>query len=160
MADSSLLRLSWGVKQSLLAYVRGAGGSVAVHCPAQDHGASFRFPLLQRRDEDLTTIWEFDGSVLLSAHGGTLNVLLAHPWLHVGGGDSVLTVAGTEETRTLGRRVTFARVDLAREVMNDATTVTAPARLHSEAAVFFDFRYEAGTELDPVSIDSQAADAV
>lgn len=63
--------LVWGVKQSLLAYVRGmSDGTVATSSGATEAVGVFTFP-----GEALS----FTGAVTLTGHGGMMRVVLADP---------------------------------------------------------------------------------
>lgn len=146
--------LSWGIKRSLLTYVRESGGDVSAFAPAHDRNAgSFWFPETCRRRGEDAVVWEFEGAVRLSAHAGLMEVLLSAPWIHVTPSETLLTVAGSEATRTQGRRVPLAILSGTPGVPPSEGEELSAA-LHPAGAVFFDFRYSAGAALDTVSVVS------
>ncbi|MGP3535568.1 HtaA domain-containing protein [Microbacterium sp. RD1] len=127
--------LVWGVKQSLLAYVRSMeDGVVATDGGATASPAGFVFP-----GDGL----EFAGSVTLTGHGGMMRVTLADPRLVEADGRWVLEIADPDDP---GVRLPFALVATFDGVDGTGVTLTA------DGADLFFGPYGAGTALDDLSV--------
>jgi hypothetical protein len=125
--------LVWGVKASLLTYVRSmADGVVATDGGALEAPAGFVFP-----GEGL----RFRGAITLSGHSGMMRVVLADPHLVETDGAWMLQL-----TDDAGVRVDFATV-----AGFDGVDGTGVA-LTSDGADLFFGPYEAGTPLDDLMV--------
>ncbi|MBH0024820.1 MULTISPECIES: HtaA domain-containing protein [unclassified Salinibacterium] len=140
--------LAWNVKTAFRSYVEDVGGTIEVTDGAAKQQQAFLFPFVAEGDGVL----KFGGAVRFSAHAGAMNLLISDPWVHVDNDGSRLSVAGTEATRTAGLRLFLAQLSTPAHGAEgaDVSSVLLEAALLSEGAVAFDFRYAAGTQLDPV----------
>lgn len=129
--------LVWGIKESLLAYVRGMGDGEVRLDGATQEPSGFAFPDAGGEGHSFT------GSVSLSAHGGLMDVTLADPALVPDGDHWLLTIA---EPYDAAARLPFARIDTltpqAGFLIASGTTLTA------DGADLFFGPYTAGTPLD------------
>ncbi|KIQ66124.1 hypothetical protein TR51_18345 [Kitasatospora griseola] len=152
--------LDWGVKASFRNYVTGpaGGGSVELTGGAtRNTDGSYHFNLASA-GYDLTTHSlnaAFDGGVRFLAHGGALDVALSDLRITTSGTTGTLT-ADTASKETVGAPAPTPRQDVPLAtftVARDTTTGTAtPAKLTAEGAKAFAGFYQAGAELDPLSI--------
>ncbi|MFJ8443050.1 HtaA domain-containing protein [Kitasatospora griseola] len=152
--------LDWGVKASFRNYVTGpaGGGSVELTGGATvNTDGSYHFNLASA-GYDLTTHSlnaAFDGGVRFLAHGGALDVALSDLRITTTGATGTLT-ADTASKETVGAPAPTLRQDVPLAtftVARDTTTGTAtPAKLTAEGAKAFAGFYQAGAELDPLSI--------
>lgn len=128
--------LVWGIKASLVAYIRGMGdGRIELDGVTEDGGA-FTF---SEGDGPLA----FRGAVTLIAHGGMMHVALGDPALEQRDAGWVLTIADPDDASV---RLAFATAaDLVREAHGRRATGTA---LTADGADLFFGPYEAGTPLD------------
>lgn len=126
-------RLRWGIKASLLGYVRGmADGRVEVADGATADGDAFVF---EGADAPLA----FRGSVALTGHGGLLRVTIVDPAIVEAAGGSVLEIADPDDP---GARLRFATI-----ASFDGTTASGTALTVEGADLFFG-PYSAGTAID------------
>ncbi|MHC5794838.1 HtaA domain-containing protein [Lacisediminihabitans sp. FW035] len=137
--------LAWNVKDTFRAYVEQAGGVIDVAEPAVARDNTFVFPYVGVQSEPDGAIHRFSGAIRFTAHGGTMNLLVQDPWIHIDSDGQWLSVAGTEATRTAGGRLVLANLAGARPRQELVAALT------SEGAVAFDFRYPSGAELAPIS---------
>lgn len=130
--------LLWGIKASLLGYVRGmADGSVEAGDGATISEAGIRFPGAGGL--------AFRGSVTLTGHGGMLRVRIADPALVERAGGWVLEIADPDDP---SQRMAFATI-----AAFDGRQATGTALTQDGADLFFG-PYERGTALDdPVVAD-------
>lgn len=132
-------RLAWGVKASLLGYVRGLPDGRVLLEGVEEHDSRFAFPSDVEADLIDSSVRHFHGSVTLLGHHGMMRVVLADPWLHPVPPGAVLSLADPEAT---GGRLGFARVAHVDGVVGTGTTLTA------EGAELFYGPYVEGTVLD------------
>lgn len=139
ITSSAAGALTWGVKQSLGAYVRDGGGTIVASDGAHESGVGFRFCLRSRLPDNALA---FAGRVEFTAYGGLLHFVLANPVLDPG----AMTLS-VEDRRG-------DRVDLARLVDRgwQGGRVQFAATLAPEGAGVFDGMYPLGTGLDPITI--------
>src|SRR5579871_227580 len=109
--------LTWGLKQSLRAYVERSGGSIRTARGAElSSEGEFVFAaepgsgLTRSTDGGLTGVAAFNGEVTLEAHGGLLKIVLAEPRVEIEAGHAALTAAGNPDRE---KRVEVALLDLA-----------------------------------------------
>jgi hypothetical protein len=133
--EASLLR--WGVKASFLRYVSGVGGDISCSDGAIESPEGFAFPVHAVEADGALAA---QGSVVIRAHGGLLNVELRDPRLAPTPSGDELSIAGP------ARRIVVATAPAG----DLAATATPPLALHPDAVALFDGTYPPGTELDPV----------
>ncbi|WP_460774683.1 HtaA domain-containing protein [Microbacterium sp. GXF7504] len=126
--------LVWGVKASLLAYVRGMGGGAVETTGVVKEPSGFAFP---GTDGDGHT---FSGSVRLTAHGGIMDVTLADPAIVPDGEHWQLTVAHGDG------RLAVAAIDALTD--RDGFLVASGTVMTAEGANLFAGPYGPGTPLD------------
>ncbi|GAA3611128.1 hypothetical protein GCM10010968_09370 [Agrococcus terreus] len=133
--------MHWGIKASLLAYVRRmADGAVSLADGAEDDGAGgVRWPA---GDAPLA----FRGSVTLTGHGGLLRVTIADPSLVEVDGGWALEVADPDDP---GLRLRFATIEAF-----DGERTSGTALTEDGADLFFG-PYERGTPTDDAVVDAQ-----
>ena len=148
--------LSWGVKQSLRAYVEMAQGAIEASdgaVRAADGG--FTFPagpgegLTLGVDGRPEGVGRFLGEARFEAHGGMLKVFLADPSLEIGPTGAILAVA---DTRARNRRVELARLDLAGATIGDDGAWVIPAIAARDGWQVLGDHYPPSTPLDPVRL--------
>ncbi|KRA25444.1 hypothetical protein ASD65_14200 [Microbacterium sp. Root61] len=142
--------LRWGIKRSLLDYVRRFDGGI-VHAGAHA-GADGRtvFPADPSAPEEWDgcgVLAAFSGAVQLRAHGGLLALDIAEPWIVLRGDTSLLTIADPDDAR--GRSGFVVLVDAAPSVEWRGVSATV---LTADGADQFLGTYRAGTGFDPVEI--------
>ena len=124
--------LLWGVKASLLGYVRGMpDGAVTLAGGAEQTEGGFRFP-----GEGGGA---FRGSVTLAGHGGMMRVVIAQPAIVEAEGGWALEIADPDDPTARLRFATIAAFDGER--------ATGAALTEDGADLFFG-PYERGTPLD------------
>ncbi|SJN10565.1 hypothetical protein FM113_09450 [Leucobacter sp. 7(1)] len=158
--EAALGPLSWGIKDSLIAYVLGmSDGSVRLAPPAAQTPTGFRFapdPTAVQAPTDAPHTLRFAGTVTLQGHGGMLRIEIADPWLVApavapdGTGDAEaaapwqLTIHDPFEP---GERLVFAEIDRVEEGP-DGTLNCVGTRLAADGAdLFFAGPYSRGTLL-------------
>ncbi|MEG3626396.1 HtaA domain-containing protein [Streptomyces poriticola] len=151
LADGAV---DWGVRRTFREYVTGdiADGRWTLTAGAQDGGALFRFPGGEGtyRDGELTAA--FRGAVRFTgAHGLDLTLSGVRAAVEDGTGTLYADVKSPGYQGTEVPLVTFTAKDL--EPADGLVRVTeAPAKLTSRGAQAFGGMYQAGTEMDPVSL--------
>lgn len=146
--------VDWGVRRTFREYVTGdiADGEWALSAGAQDGGALFRFPGGEGTytDGDLTAA--FDGAVRFTgAHGLDLSLSGVRAAVQDGKGTLYADVKSPDVEEKKVPLVTFAAEDL--KPADGLVKITeAPARLTERGAKAFGGMYQAGTEMDPVSL--------
>jgi hypothetical protein len=127
--------LVWGVKASLLRYVRGmADGVVATDGGATESPLGFTFPGDGLR---------FSGSVTLTGHDGMMRIVLTDPALVETAGGWMLEIADPDDPAA---RLRFAAVGAFDGIEGTGVVLTA------DGADLFFGPYEAGTELDDLTV--------
>jgi hypothetical protein len=127
-----LTALLWGIKASLLGYVRGmADATVVASGGASVEGAGFRFPA----DSGLA----FRGAVELTAHSGMMRVVIADPAIVETQSGWVLAIADPDDP---AKRLTFATLGAF-----DGRRASSTALTEAGADLFFG-PYTQGTPLD------------
>ncbi|GAA1720472.1 hypothetical protein GCM10009809_15230 [Isoptericola hypogeus] len=139
--------LVWGVKASLLAYVRGMpDGRVEASGGATETPDGFAFPA---HGEERGGVLGFHGSVTLTGHGGMMRVVLADPRLVPAAPGWELTVRDDEDP---SGRLRFATVE-AFEPDDGGVRRAAGTRLTAEGADLFFGPYTEGTPLDDPRVE-------
>lgn len=129
--------LGWGIKASLLDYVRGMpDGTIETSNGAGEGDAGFVFPGL---GDDA-----FGGTVTLTGHGGMMRVTISDPALVRGGEHWLLTIADPGDP---GIRLPFARI-AAIDTGSDGVRRATGTVLTGDGADLFFGPYTAGTPLD------------
>lgn len=146
--------VDWGVRRTFREYVTGdiAKGEWTVSAGAEDGGALFRFPdgSGTLKSGDLSA--SFKGTVRFTGSGG-LDLKLSSVRVTVEDGKGTLyaDVASADFTGKKVPLVTFTAKAL--KAKNGLAKVTeAPAKLTASGAKAFGGMYQAGTEMDPVSL--------
>jgi hypothetical protein len=153
--------LTWGFKESFRSYISGtiANGEWTVADGATYTTPDFGFSGGSGTLSQGKGAISFPGSIEFTGHGGILDTTVANPQLRFDGSDTamlLLDVSGTtqEGAPIDAKGVEFATVDvsgLAVDGVTEAKTVLTEAG----AAAFG--TYEAGTALDPVTVEFAAA---
>ncbi len=130
--------LDWGIKASLLGYVRRmADGSVEAGGGAARTGTGFRF--------ESADGLAFRGAVTLTGHGGMLRVTIADPAIVQVGGGWALEITDPDDPSS---RFPFATI-----AAFDGRRASGTALTQDGADLFFG-PYERGTAIDdPVVVD-------
>ena len=124
--------LEWGIKASLLDYVRGMGdGSVEATGGASVTDAGIRFPSAGSL--------AFAGAVTLTAHGGMLHVTIADPAIVETPAGWTLEIADPDDP---SRRMAFATI-----AAFDGRRASGTALTQDGADLFFG-PYQRGTAID------------
>lgn len=130
--------LVWGVKASLLDYVRGRGrGSVELSGGATAFEGAIRFPGDAR---------SFRGTVTLTAHGGMLRIVIADPALVESPSGWLLEIADPDDPT---ERLPFATI-----AAFDGTRASGTALTEAGADLFFG-PYSRGTPLDDPVVEAE-----
>ncbi len=150
--------LEWGLKQSLRAYVEGAGGSIEIgEGTSRTADGAFVFAAAPGDAGGLTLgadgkpqgTGRFVGEVRCEAHGGMLKVFLADPAVEIGPEGGVLTVA---ESPGRDSRVALAVLDLDAAATGDDGVVVIPAKVSMDGWRVLPDHYPPMTPLDPVRL--------
>jgi LPXTG-motif cell wall-anchored protein len=152
-------RLDWGLKQSFRTYVRGpiANGSWTLDGVTGE----FRWETVTSSDYETGTggTTAFSGGVRFTGHSGQLDLTISQPQVRFASGSAELLLDVRSKSLDTGEfveldDVVFATLGTAAPtVANGVVTYTAlPATLTEEGAAGFAGFYEAGAELDPVTV--------
>ncbi|HEX3405811.1 MAG TPA: HtaA domain-containing protein [Caulobacteraceae bacterium] len=149
--------LEWGLKQSLRAYVEGAGGSIATgEGTTRTADGAFVFAaapgdagLTLGADGKPAGAGRFIGEVRCEAHGGMLKVFLADPAVEIGPEGGVLTVA---ESPARDSRVELAVLDLAAATTGAEGELVIPAKVARDGWRVLPDHYPPMTPLDAVRL--------
>ena len=155
-AETRAVSLSWGVKQSLRAYVTMAQGVIEASEGASraDDGA-FDFPagpgagLTVGADGRPKGTGAFSGVARFEAHGGMLKIFLADPIVEIGPEGATLSVA---DSPARNRRVDVARLDLAAATIGEDGAWIIPATAARDGWQVLGDHYPPSTPLDPVHL--------
>jgi hypothetical protein len=149
--------LEWGLKQSLRAYVEGAGGSIAPGAgTTRTVDGAFVFAaapgdagLTLGADGKPQGTGRFIGEVRCEAHGGMLKVFLADPAVEIGPEGGVLTVADSPARNS---RVELAVLDLDAATKADDGALVIPAKVSRDGWRVLPDHYPPMTRLDLVRL--------
>ncbi|MDN3020644.1 HtaA domain-containing protein [Streptomyces sp. S.PB5] len=146
--------LDWGVRRTFREYVVGdiAKGEWTLTSGAQDGGALFRFPGGDGTFKNGDLRASFSGAVRFTgAHGLDLKLSAVRATVEDGEGTLYADVVSGDFTGGRVPLVTFTAKDL--KAKSGLVQVTeAPAKLTAQGAEAFAGMYQAGTEMDPVSL--------
>lgn len=134
--------LEWGIKASLLGYVRAmADGEVIVADGAHVlENGSFSFP-------EISPL-RFGGSVTLIGHGGMMRVVIRDPAIDQVGDEIALSIADPDDETV---RLAFATV-AALEEGDDGSILVIGTALTADGADLFFGPYVTGTPLDDATV--------
>jgi hypothetical protein len=151
-------RLDWGLKQSFRNYVKGpiANGSWTLDGVTGE----FRWQTVTAAEyADGAGQVAFSGGVRFTGHSGQLDLTISQPQVRFASGSAELLLDVRSKSLDTGEfveldDVVFATLGTAAPTVADGVvTYTAlPATLTEEGAAGFSGFYEAGTELDPVTV--------
>lgn len=159
--------LTWGVKESFRSYITGiAKGQWTQSGGAEYATPSFSWPngAGELTGEGAGTIG-FAGSVHFEGHEGLLKIDVANPTLRFDGNDEATLLLDLSSTKQTGEpdqnfvQEAAVSLDLRGAFSADGTTLTitdAPGELTAQGAVAFGGFYQAGDEVDPVTITATA----
>ncbi|MER7970552.1 HtaA domain-containing protein [Streptomyces sp. NPDC096080] len=146
--------VDWGVRRTFREYVTGdiARGGWKLSAGAQDGGALFRFPKGEGTFEKGDLHASFAGTVAFTGENGLdLRLGGVRAVVEDGRGTLYADVTSPDFTGKKVPLVTFAAKGL--KAKDGLAKVTeAPAKLTSRGAAAFGGMYQAGTEMDPVSL--------
>jgi hypothetical protein len=132
--------LVWGVKASLLTYVRGMPDGAVLLDGVTEGPDGFVFPEDEGGDDGGLG---FRGTVTLDGHGGMMHVALADPALTPDGDGWMLSIADPDDATV---RLSFARVSTISD--DDGVLRGSGTVLTADGADLFFGPYTAGTPLD------------
>ncbi|MEV0171080.1 HtaA domain-containing protein [Streptomyces sp. NPDC050803] len=146
--------VDWGVRRTFREYVTGdiAKGEWTLSAGAQDGGALFRFPDGEGTYRSGELAASFKGAVRFTgAHGLDLRLSAVRVVVEDDKGTLYADVTSEDFTGKKVPLVTFTAKDL--KAKNGLVQLTeAPAELTAKGAKAFGAMYQAGTEMDPVSL--------
>ncbi|MCW8382232.1 HtaA domain-containing protein [Streptomyces justiciae] len=146
--------VDWGVRRTFREYVTGdiAQGKWTLSAGAQDGGALFRFPAGEGTFESGDLQAAFKGAVRFTgAHGLDLKLTAVKVTVENDKGTLYADVTTADFTGRKVPLVTFAAKNL--KARNGLVAITeAPAKLTERGAEAFSGMYQAGTDMDPVSL--------
>lgn len=144
--------LKWGIKGSLITYVRGLpDGVVDVLDGASETDGAFFFPAA----EDASGEFSFTGNVYLRGHGGMMDLPVANPRVERAGDAWSLTIQDPDEA---DERLVFATIAQFEADAEGHARATGTALSADGAGLFFG-PYREGTEVDDPEVISQPADS-
>jgi hypothetical protein len=136
----------WGIKASLVAYVRSlADGRIDVSGGAEERaGGLFAFPVVGAEDREVRC----RGSVVLRGHGALLDVAIVDPWIDPSAGTLSIAAQWTEPP---GERLVIARMPVAPR--SDGWTAS-PVLLTADGALTLGaLQYYEGQQVDDVALE-------
>ncbi|MBL5972256.1 MAG: hypothetical protein D3X82_00380 [Candidatus Leucobacter sulfamidivorax] len=103
--------LVWGVKTSLMRYVRAlADGSIQVTDGAESaESGAFRFPFVEASED--RRLLQYRGGLHWYGHSGLMDVTLSSPWVTLGATPSISMVVALPDMPT--ERLTIAHMEVA-----------------------------------------------
>ncbi len=160
----------WGVRESFRAYIEGPGGGAITtgDGATRNEDGSFRFPVLGGELDPESGFGEvqLDGTVHFTAHGGVLDITVADPRLEITATGSTLYADAKSQPMGGGEPIDDHR-DLAVLATDDVEPTLGPATVEWSAipATLTEagapvFNYDAGTEMDPVSLVAELGPSV
>lgn len=159
--------MNWGVRESFRNYLKNpfAGGSTELTGGVTDSAGSFAWPAVTGGEIDAGSLSElaFEGTVHFTGHNDVLDVSFSDPVISFSGATPVLMVkaVGREfvDTTTQGELFDYGRIEFA--TLPAATITTGddsvdvafgPGSLTEAGAAAFGGFYNAGDEIDPISV--------
>ena len=159
--------ITWGLKQSFLSYVKGpvAKGSWS-SSGATDKGNSFGFSVTKGYvDGSHKGFAQGSGTVTFNGHGGLLKTVLSQPTVQFTGGTSaklLLKISSQDPDgnpiKGLDGLVHFADITLSSPI-NGSGTVRGTTVLTSAGSKAMAGFYEAGTQLDDITLNVTATES-
>lgn len=149
---TSLPTLSWGIKDSLLAYIaRIEDGLIETTSGASREGDNFLFSYDEAAsnfDVDSSEgVLQFRGSVIFTGHWGSMRVEIHDPQLHLSGGTGELATS-TKNIIGSDRVEAFATVSL----LTPAPVLTASTVLTAAGRMLMGQQYNVGQELNTLQV--------
>ncbi|OFT74423.1 hypothetical protein HMPREF3104_09835 [Corynebacterium sp. HMSC30G07] len=165
--------MDWGIRESFRKYVETgvAKGSISTDGGATRSGSGFSFPLESAAISSSTSGQiNFSGEVHFYGHNGALDMTLRNPIIVVNGTQAELRVdyasrkyEGMDKTGGFreGRQEVLAAIALNQspDFAAAQTTIAGSVSLTASGAEIFGGFYEAGEQLDPISIGLSLHDA-
>ena len=165
--------MDWGIRESFRKYVETgvAKGSISTGGGATRSGSGFSFPLESAAISSSTSGQiNFSGEVHFYGHNGALDMTLRNPIIVVNGTQAELRVdyasrkyEGMDKTGGFreGRQEVLAAIALNQspDFAAAQTTIAGSVSLTASGAEIFGGFYEAGEQLDPISIGLSLHDA-
>jgi hypothetical protein len=151
--------LIWGIKRSFISYIsRLPDGAVTAQEGAGIvDGSFFRFEPDGGSFDPSTEsgVLKFRGQVRLSGHYGMLSLFIADPWMEFTEGSGVLSIVDVDGWPNRSSRIPLLALPSTQPVSDGSGLVLSETRalLSPEGAGIFNDQYQAGTEMDPVSMD-------
>lgn len=140
--------LRWGVKTSLVEYVRGLrDGAVEFDEGAAWADDAFVFPVECVFDEGTRVEIHYTGRTAMAGHGGLLWLMVAHPRVELDQSGATITVQDTRD-----RAARLPLVDLLHLERGAGGVLVAETELRPEATWMFEDRYPPGTPFAPVLV--------
>jgi hypothetical protein len=146
----SQFQLQWGIKDSLLGYLRGIeDGVIEAVVPAVFDGSHFTFgedSAASNFDaETATGTLQFLGTAKLSGHWGMMNIVVKNPLLELeqGSGSLLIAQGGILSPETF---VPFVKLESTEQPLSFRTLLTAEGRL------VLGEQYQVGQELNPLTL--------
>ncbi|WP_427131954.1 HtaA domain-containing protein [Pseudarthrobacter sp. S9] len=150
------LGLTWGIKRSFIAYIRGLpDGAVSTADGATATESSGFCFAPESSDYDVARgsgTLRFRGDVRVAGHHGMMFVRLLDPWIEFHGGRGILSIStgdGGGHDRTA---VGFLRASTPREVDGFLVWEHVDVVISPEGSELFDGQYAAGQPMDPLFI--------
>ncbi len=140
--------LEWGIKDSLIAYVKGlSDGVISMNDVTNGEGKPFIFdgvaePGFDAQKNEGTLA--FSGSVNLSGHDGMMQISIVNPLVELSGSTGMLLLSSPSS------RTRFA---LLSQTTSSENSLEFDVRLTNLGSVFLGGQYPAGTYLSPLRIE-------
>lgn len=152
--------LSWGIKSSFIAYLgtAAANGTITPSNGAARSGSGFTWGTGSGVLEPGATV-SFPGSVHLTAHDGVLDLTLSNLRVSASSATAGTLIADISSQDMSGNDASGTNVNLASLTFSQLADgrANASATITADGAVAFSGFYEAGDELDPLTITMAGA---
>lgn len=152
--------LVWGIKDSLIRYVRGmSDGSVQVSGSAIETAEGFRFPPDPEPDPGPGSHGaplRFRGAVVLTGHSGMLRICFSDPWLIPGPSPYDPWSITMSDPFEAGKRLVFAKIDRVDHDDSGALKCSGTRLTETGSDLFFAGPYTPGTKLDDPAVGRAA----
>lgn len=144
--------LSWGIKESLLAYIeRLEDGGIEISNGAVRDGNEFRFDLDESNSQfDASTsegTLQFRGSVILTGHWGAMRVEIHDPQIVANGASGEINTT-TKNVLSADRTETFGTLT----ITAGAPQLHADVNLAAAGRMLLGQQYSVGQELSPLTV--------
>ncbi len=165
--------LDWGVKDTFVSYMESpaSGGTINVNAPAtRTTSGLFQFPLSGQGSATGTSNFAagFGGAVRFTAHGGVLDFTITAPRITRSGDNGALIVDAKSKDQETGEMISYDDITMAdldftgiaaTSTGDTVTFASVPATLTEAGAPAFGGFYQAGAELDPVTLRLELPEA-